>query len=81
MKKKIQLNLLSKILIFALLVCNLCFPSEAYAASEETDFPGFSEAKSYGRGVFSTAVNGGAICYDEDGNPQMCFATTFLQGK
>ena len=75
MKKKTKLKLLSKILIFALLICNLYFPSGAYAASAETDFPGFGEAKSYGRGVFSAAVNGGAICYDKDGNPLMCFAT------
>ena len=75
MKKKIQLNLLSKILIFAFLISNLYFSAGVYAASAETDFPGFGESVNYGRGVFSTAVNGGAICYDKDNNPLMCFAT------
>ena len=75
MKKKTKLKLLSKILIFALLIGNLCFPMETFAASSETDFPGYSASKDYGRGVFSAAVNGGAICYDKDGNPLMCFAT------
>lgn len=75
MKKIIQLKLLSKILIFTLLISNLYFPLGALAASAETDFPGYSASKDYGRGVFSAAVNGGAICYDKDGNPLICFAT------
>ncbi|MBE7014050.1 MAG: hypothetical protein E7419_02445 [Ruminococcaceae bacterium] len=74
MKMKIKLKLLSKILIFALLVSNLYFPMEALAASTETDFPAYSDEIDYGRGVFSAAVTGGAICYDKDGNPLMCFS-------
>ncbi len=75
MKKKMRLKLISKILIFVLLISNLYFPLGALGASAETDFPGYSASKDYGRGVFSAAVNGGAICYDKDGNPLMCFAT------
>lgn len=75
MKKKIQLKLISKILIFGLLIGNFCFPTGVLGASSETDFPAYGETVDYGRGIFSAAISGGAICYDSDGNPLMCFVT------
>ncbi len=75
MKKKIQLKLISKILILAFLIGNFCFPLGVYSATAETEFPGVSTSKNYGRGVFSAKVDTGAICYDKDGNPLMCFST------
>ena len=68
MKKKVQLKLLSKILLLVLLISNLSFPLNYYAFAM-TGLPSFGAEVNYGRGVFSAQTHGGAICYGEDGRP------------
>ena len=59
------------------LVLTLFLSGNVYGAENLTDnqenFPHYGETESFGRGNWSADVHGGAICYDKEGNPLLCF--------
>ncbi len=74
-----------KRMLCVLLTVILCFSSVSVFARnsavadisylEKMDFPEYSAQKTIGRGSWSAQGHNGAICYDKEGRPLMCFST------
>ncbi len=78
MKQKIQWNSIkNKLLAVLLALCTTILALPAGFSSQAAVFPEFRSPINYGRGAFSAEVQGTAICYDSEGNPEICYG---LQG-
>ncbi|MBE7014051.1 MAG: copper amine oxidase N-terminal domain-containing protein [Ruminococcaceae bacterium] len=76
MKKKIKFTSIKNkllVLLTSFSIIFTCFSSDVMA--EGGQFPRFYDEEPLGRASWSAQVHHGAVCYDKDNNPLLCFST------